>query len=32
LAAVYRWFTVGFETLDLKEAKALVDAPVPTVC
>jgi predicted ATPase len=25
LAPVYRWFTEGFETLDLKEAKALLD-------
>ena len=25
LAAVYGWFTEGFETLDLKEAKALLD-------
>jgi hypothetical protein len=23
LAPVYRWFTEGFDTLDLKEAKAL---------
>jgi predicted ATPase len=26
LAAVYGWFTEGFDTLDLKEAKALLDA------
>jgi len=26
LARVYGWFTEGFETLDLKEAKALLDA------
>jgi predicted ATPase len=26
LAPVYGWFTEGFETLDLKEAKALIDA------
>jgi hypothetical protein len=26
LAAVYGWFTEGFDTLDLKEAKALFDA------
>jgi class 3 adenylate cyclase/predicted ATPase len=26
LAPVYRWFTEGFDTLDLKEAKALLDA------
>jgi predicted ATPase len=25
LAPVYRWFTEGFDTLDLKEAKALLD-------
>jgi predicted ATPase len=25
LAPVYGWFTEGFDTLDLKEAKALVD-------
>jgi predicted ATPase len=25
VAAVYGWFTEGFETLDLKEAKALLD-------
>ena len=25
LAAVYDWFTEGFDTLDLKEAKALLD-------
>ena len=25
LAPVYSWFTEGFETLDLKEAKALLD-------
>jgi predicted ATPase len=25
LAAVYGWFSEGFDTLDLKEAKALVD-------
>ena len=24
-APVYRWFTKGFDTLDLKEAKALLD-------
>jgi len=24
LAAVYGWFTEGFDTLDLKEAKALL--------
>ena len=28
LAPVYGWFTEGFETLDLKEAKALLDALV----
>ena len=26
LAPVYAWFTEGFDTLDLKEAKALLDA------
>jgi predicted ATPase len=25
LAPVYGWFTEGFDTLDLKEAKALID-------
>jgi predicted ATPase len=25
LAPVYRWFTEGFGTLDLKEAKAFLD-------
>ena len=25
LAPVYRWFTEGFDTLDLKEAKVLLD-------
>ena len=25
LALVYGWFTEGFDTLDLKEAKALLD-------
>jgi hypothetical protein len=25
LAPVYRWFTDGFDTLDLKDAKALLD-------
>ena len=25
LASVYGWFTEGFDTLDLKEAKALLD-------
>ena len=25
LAPVYDWFTEGFDTLDLKEAKALLD-------
>jgi hypothetical protein len=24
LAPIYRWFTEGFDTLDLKEAKALL--------
>jgi len=26
LAPVYNWFTEGFDTLDLKEAKALLEA------
>jgi predicted ATPase len=26
LASLYGWFTEGFDTLDLKEAKALLDA------
>jgi predicted ATPase len=26
LAPVYGWFTEGFDTLDLKDAKALLDA------
>ena len=26
LAPVYGWFTDGFDTLDLKEAKVLLDA------
>jgi predicted ATPase len=26
LAPIYRWFTEGFNTRDLKEAKALLDA------
>ena len=25
LAPIYEWFTEGFDTLDLKEAKALLD-------
>jgi predicted ATPase len=25
LAAIYNWFTEGFDTADLKEAKALLD-------
>ena len=25
LAPVYNWFTEGFDTLDLKEARALLD-------
>ncbi len=28
LAPVYGWFTEGFDTLDLKEAKALLDEPL----
>jgi len=26
LGAIYNWFTEGFDTLDLKEAKALLKA------
>ena len=26
LAPIYGWFTEGFDTLDLKEAKGLLDA------
>jgi hypothetical protein len=26
IIAMYGWFTEGFDTLDLKEAKALLDA------
>jgi predicted ATPase len=29
LAPVYKWFTEGFDTRDLKEAKALLDALSP---
>jgi hypothetical protein len=29
LAPVYGWFTEGFDTLDLKEAKALLDELPP---
>jgi predicted ATPase len=29
LAPVYKWFTEGFDTRDLKEAKALLDALTP---
>ena len=31
LAPIYGWFTEGFDTRDLKEAKALLDALVPEV-
>jgi hypothetical protein len=27
LAPIYGWFTEGFDTLDLKEAKVLLDDP-----
>jgi predicted ATPase len=27
LAEVYEWFTEGFETADLQEAKALLEEP-----
>jgi predicted ATPase len=29
LAPVYGWFTQGFDTLDLKEAKALIEQLTP---
>jgi hypothetical protein len=29
LAPIYGWFTEGFDTLDLKEAKILLDALAP---
>jgi predicted ATPase len=29
LAPIYGWFTEGFDTLDLKEAKALLDEFAP---
>jgi hypothetical protein len=29
LAPVYDWFTEGFDTLDLKKAKALLDELAP---
>jgi predicted ATPase len=29
LAPIYGWFTEGFDTLDLKEAKALLDGLAP---
>ena len=29
LAPIYGWFTEGFDTLDLKEAKLLLDALAP---
>ena len=35
LAPVYGWFTEGFDTLDLKDAKALLDEltePIPDLC
>jgi len=31
LAPVYGWFTEGFDTLDLREAKALRDELTPRV-
>ena len=31
LAPVYGWFSEGFDTRDLKDAKALLDALVPRV-
>ena len=32
LAPVYGWFTEGFDTRDLKEAKALLEELALTVC
>jgi len=32
LAPVYGWFTEGFDTLDLKEAKALLEELSTQVC
>jgi predicted ATPase len=29
LAPIYAWFTEGFDTLDLKDAKALLDHLAP---
>jgi predicted ATPase len=29
LAPIYGWFTEGFDTLDLKDAKALLDQLAP---
>jgi hypothetical protein len=29
LAEIYRWFSEGFDTADLKEAKALLDELTP---
>jgi len=29
VASVYAWFTEGFDTLDLRQAKALLDEPGP---
>jgi predicted ATPase len=31
LALVYGWFTEGFDTLDLKEAKALLEELAPSL-
>jgi len=31
LAEIYRWFTEGFDTTDLQEAKALLDALAESV-
>jgi hypothetical protein len=30
LASVYEWFTEGFDTADLKDAKAILDELVPS--
>jgi DNA-binding winged helix-turn-helix (wHTH) protein/predicted ATPase/type II secretory pathway predicted ATPase ExeA len=32
LAEIYNWFTEGFDTADLKEAKALLDALIVKIC
>jgi hypothetical protein len=32
LAEIYNWFTEGFDTTDLKEARKNCDGPRSTVC